>query len=164
MSDSLLPCELQHPQLPCPSPFPRVCPASCPVNQWPGTLISKIFQFAVIHIVKGISVVTEAEVDVFMELSCFLHDPTNAGNLISVPLPFLSPACTCRSSLKPSLEDFECNLTSMLSEHNTRVICTYFGTALLWGWNENWPLPVLWPLLSFPNLMTYWVQHFNSIF
>ena len=43
----------------------------------------KIFQFAVIHIVKGISVVTEAEVDVFMELSCFLHDPTNAGNLFS---------------------------------------------------------------------------------
>ena len=38
-----------------------------------------------------------------------------------------------------------------------------FGIALLWGWNENWPFPVLWPLLSFPNLLAYWMQHFNSI-
>ena len=37
------------------------------------------------------------------------------------------------------------------------------GTASLWDWNENWPFPVLWPLLSFPNLLVYWVQHFHSI-
>ena len=30
-------------------------------------------------------------------------------------------------------------------------------------WNENWPFPVLWPLLNFPNLLAYWVQHFSSI-
>ena len=34
---------------------------------------------------------------------------------------------------------------------------------LLWDGNENWPLPALWPLLSFPNLLVYWVQHFDSI-
>ena len=39
----------------------------------------------------------------------------------------------------------------------------FFGIAFLWYWNENWPFLVLWPLLSFPNLMTYWVQHFDSI-
>ena len=33
----------------------------------------------------------------------------------------------------------------------------------LWDWNENWPFPVLWALLSFPNLLAYWVQHFHSI-
>ena len=33
----------------------------------------------------------------------------------------------------------------------------------LWDRNENWSFPVLWPLLSFQNLLTYWVQHFNSI-
>ena len=33
-----------------------------------------------------------------------------------------------------------------------------FGVALLWDWNENWPFPVLWPLMSFPNLLAYWVQ------
>ena len=34
--------------------------------------------------------------------------------------------------------------------------------ALLWDRNENKPLPVLWPLLSFPNLLAYWVQHFTA--
>ena len=42
------------------------------------------------------------------------------------------------------------------------VVWTFFGIAL-WNWNENWPFPVLWPLLSFPNLFAYWVQHFHSI-
>ena len=32
--------------------------------------------------------------------------------------------------------------------------------TILWDWNENWPFPVLWPWLSFPNLLAYWVQHF----
>ena len=35
--------------------------------------------------------------------------------------------------------------------------------SILWHWNENWPFPLLWPLLSFPNLLAYWVQHFHSI-
>ena len=43
------------------------------------------------------------------------------------------------------------------------VVWAFFGIAFLWDWNENWPFPVLWPLLSFPNLMAYWVQHFHSI-
>ena len=36
----------------------------------------------------------------------------------------------------------------------------FFGIAFLWDWNENWPFPVLWSLVSFPNLLTYWMQHF----
>ena len=44
------------------------------------------------------------------------------------------------------------------------IYCSsFFGIAFLWDWNENWPFPVLWPLLSFPNLLAYWVQHFHSI-
>ena len=39
-------------------------------------------------------------------------------------------------------------------------VLAFFGIAFLWDWNENWPFPVLWPLLSFPNLLAYWVQHF----
>ena len=35
--------------------------------------------------------------------------------------------------------------------------------SILWPWNENWPFPVLWPLLSFPNLLAYRVQPFHSI-
>ena len=43
------------------------------------------------------------------------------------------------------------------------VVWVFFGIAFLQDWNENWPFPVLWPLLSFANLLAYWVQHFHSI-
>ena len=55
--------------------------------------------------------------------------------------------------LKPSLKDFEHNLTSMWDEHNCPAVWTIFGTALIWDWNENWSFPVLWPLLNLPNLL-----------
>jgi len=65
--------------------------------------------------------------------------------------------------LKPGLENFEHYFTSMWDEYNCVVVWAFFGIAFLWDWNENWPFPVLWPLLSFPNLLAYWVQHFHSI-
>ena len=65
--------------------------------------------------------------------------------------------------LKPGLENFEHYFASVWDECNCVVNWTFFGIAFLWDWNENWPFPVLWPLLSFPNLLTYWVQHFYSI-
>ena len=49
---------------------------------WSGILAS-FPQIVVIHTIKGFSVVSEAEVDVFLELSCFFYDPTDVGNLIS---------------------------------------------------------------------------------
>ena len=48
-------------------------------------------------------------------------------------------------------------------ECNCAVVWAFFGIAFLRDWNENWTFPVLWPLLSFPNLLAYWVQHFHSI-
>ena len=65
--------------------------------------------------------------------------------------------------LKPSLKDFEHYLASMWNECNCVAVWTFFVIAFLWAWNENWPFPVLWPLVSFPNLLAYWVQHLNSI-
>ena len=65
--------------------------------------------------------------------------------------------------LKPSLKDFEGYLPSVWSEANCAVVWAFFGIAFPWDWNKNWPFHVLWPLLSFPNLLTHWVQHFNSI-
>ena len=44
-----------------------------------------IFQFVVIYAVKGFTVVNKAEIGVFLEFSCFLHNPINVGNLISGP-------------------------------------------------------------------------------
>jgi len=52
--------------------------------KWSGTSVSvRIFQFRVIHTVKGLNVVNEAEVDVFVKFSGFFYDPMDAGNLIS---------------------------------------------------------------------------------
>ena len=109
-----------------------------------------------------------AEVDAFLELPCFLSDPANVGSLISGFSASLKPSLYIWKSLnhillKISWKDFEHELGSMWNEHNCTVVWTFFGTALLWHWNENWPFPVLWPLLRFPNLLMYWVQHFNSI-
>jgi len=58
---------------------------------WYSHIFKNFPQFVVIHTVKGFSIVNEAEVDVFLELSGFVYDPVNAGNLVSVPLPFLNP-------------------------------------------------------------------------
>ena len=74
---------------------------------------------------------------------------------------------TCKFSvhvlLKPGLNNFEHYFVSMWDEYNCAVVWAFFGIAFLWDWNENWPFPVLWPLLSFPNLLAYWVQHFHTI-
>ena len=65
--------------------------------------------------------------------------------------------------LKPGLENFEHYFTSMWDEYNYVVVGAFFVIALLWDWNENWLVAVLWPLLCFPNLLAYWVQHIHSI-
>ena len=121
-----------------------------------------------IHTVKDFSVVNEAEVDVFLEFSCFSYDPTDVGNLLSGSSAFSKSSLNISKFsvhvlLKPSLENFEHYFASMWDECNCVVGWTFFGIAFLWDWNENWPFPVLWPLLSFPNLLVYWVQHFHSI-
>ena len=50
---------------------------------WYSNLLKNFPQFFVIHTVKGFGIVNKAEVDVFLELSCFFDDPTDVGNLIS---------------------------------------------------------------------------------
>ena len=131
--------------------------------------LSKSFpQFVVIHTVKGFGIVNKAEVDVFLELSCFFNDPTDVSNLISGFSAFSKSNLniwkfTVHVPLKPGLKNFEHYFASVWDECNCVVVWALFGIAFLCDWNENWPFPVLWPLLSFPNLLTYWVQHFHSI-
>ena len=66
---------------------------------WYPHLFKNFPQFVVIHTVKGFGVVNKVEVDVFLELSCFFHDPADVDNLCwsLVPLPFLNPTCTSGS-------------------------------------------------------------------
>ena len=64
--------------------------------------------------------------------------------------------------LELDLENFEHYFASVWDECKCAVVWTFFGIAFLWDWNENWLFPVLWPLLSFPNLWAYWVQQNSS--
>ena len=83
------------------------------------SLISQNFpQFVAIHTVKGFSVVNEAEVDVFLELSCFFYDSMNVGNLICGSSAFSKSSLyiwkfSVDVLLKPSLTNFEVYLASM---------------------------------------------------
>ena len=120
------------------------------------------------HTVKGFSLVNEAEVDVSLEFSSFFHDPIDIGNLISVSFVFSRYSLNSwkfmvHVLLKPVLENFEYYFAGMWEECNCVVVLVFFGLAFLWDWNENWPFSVLWPLLSFPDLLSYWVQHFHRI-
>ena len=131
--------------------------------RWSGFPISlRIFHSLLWSTVKGFSVVNEAEVDVFLEFSWFFYDPMDVGNLISGSSAFSKTSLniwkfSVHVLLKPGLENFEHYFASVWDECNCVVVWAFFGIAFLWYWNENWPFPVLWPLLSFPNLLAYWV-------
>ena len=95
--------------------------------------------------------VNEAEEDVFLEFSCFFYDPMDVGNLISGSSAFSKSSLniwkfSIHILLKPSLENFERYFANVWDECNCVVVWTFFGIAFLW--NENWALPILWPLLN----------------
>ena len=115
--------------------------------RWSGIPISwRIFQFVVICTVKGFSVVSEAEVDIFVEFSYFFDDPKDVGNWISGSSAFSKSNLkiwkfSVYILLKPSLENFEHYFTDMWDECNCAIVWMSFGIAFLWDWNENWPFP-----------------------
>ena len=85
---------------------------------WYSHLFKNFSQFVVIYTFKGFGIVNKAEIDVFLELSCFYDDPTDVGNLISGSSAFSKSSLNIwkfmvHILLKPSLEDFEHDLASM---------------------------------------------------
>ena len=130
-----------------------------------GIPISQNFpQFIVIHTVKGFGIFNKPEIDVFLELSCFFYDPVDVGNLISGSSVFSKTSLNVwkfmgHVLLKPGLENFEHSFTSVWDECNCVVVWTFFVIAFLGiGMKTD-----LFHWLDFPNLLSYWVQHFNSI-
>ena len=120
---------------------PRACSNSFPLSQWchPTISSSVILFFSWLHSLA-------------------------LGSL--GPLPVLKPAWTSGSSRFMfcwSLAWRILSITLLACECNCTVVCAFFGIASFWDWDENWPFPILWPLLSFPNLLTYWVQCFHNI-
>ena len=78
---------------------------------WYSHLFQKFSQFIVIHTVKGYGIVNKAEIDAFLELSCFFDDPADVGNLISGYSAFSKTSLniwklTVHILLKPGLENF----------------------------------------------------------
>ena len=106
---------------------------------------------------KSFDIVNKA--DVFLELSCFFNDPTDVGNMISGSSAFSKSSLNIwkfmvHVLLKSGLENLKHYFASVWDECNCVVLWAFFGIAFLWDWNANWPFPVLWPLLSCPNLLT----------
>ena len=131
---------------------------------WYSHLLKHVLQFVVIH--EGFGIVNEVEV--FLGLSYFPMIQWILAIWSLHPLPFLNPAWTSGSSWfmyswSLAWRILKITLLAMWDECNCVVVWILFGIAFLWDWNENWHFSVLWPLLSFPNLLAYWMQHFNNI-
>ena len=94
---------------------------------WYSHLLNNFPQFVVIHTVKGFGIVNKAEIDVFLELSCFFDDPVHVGNLISGSSAFSKSSSniwkfTVHVLLKRGLENFEHYFASMCDECNCVVV------------------------------------------
>ena len=103
---------------------------------WYSILFQNFPQFVVIHTVKGFGIVNKAEIDVFLELSCFFDDPLDVGNLISGSSAFSKTSLNIRKFtvhvlLKPGFENFEHDFTSMWEECNCVVVCAFFGIIVI---------------------------------
>ena len=114
-------------------------------------------QFVVIHTVKGFGIVNKAEVDVFLELSCFFYNPTDVSNLISGSSAFSKTSLNIwRVSIyvlsKHHLENFEHYFASMWDEWNCVVVWTlpFFGigmkTELFQSCGHCWVFQICWPI------------------
>ena len=85
---------------------------------WYSHLLKNFPKFVLIHTVKGFGIVSKAEVDIFLEFSCFLDDPTDVGNLIAGSSAFSKSSLniwelTVHVLLKPGLENFEHYFTNV---------------------------------------------------
>ena len=85
---------------------------------WYSRLSKNFPEFIVVHTVKGFGIVNKAEIDVFLELSCFFNDPVDIGNLLSGSFAFSQSSLNIwkfmvHVLLKPGLENFEHYFTSV---------------------------------------------------
>ena len=109
---------------------------------WHARLSKSFPQFVTIHTVKGFSLVGETERDIFLKFPCFLYDQANVGNLIYGSSAFSKPNLDIwkfliHKILKPSMQEFNHDLTSMGEECNCLMVSTFFSTTLLRNWDED---------------------------
>ena len=107
---------------------------------WDSHILKNFPQFVVIHIFKGFGVVRKAKVDVFLELSCFFYDPTDAGNFISGSLAFPKSSLNIwkfrvHVLLKPYLENFKhyllaCEMSAIMWLFEHSLALTFLGGGM----------------------------------
>ena len=103
---------------------------------WYSHLFQKFPQFVGIHTVKGTGIVNKAEIGVFLELSCFFDDPTDASNLISSSSAFSKTSLNIwkfmvHILLESGLENFNHEFTSVCNEYSCAVVSAFFGMPFL---------------------------------
>ena len=137
---------------------------------WYPHLFQNFPQFIVIHTVKGFSIVSEAEVDVFLK-SCFFYDPTDTGNLISGSSAFLKSSLyiwkfSVHVLLKPSLKDFE--IFKILKDGAIKMVhsvCQQIWKTQQWpqDWKRSVFIPV--PRMAMPKnaLTTAQLRSFHML-
>ena len=119
---------------------------------WQSHLFQNFPQFIVIHRVKGFGIVNKAEIDVFLEISCFFDDPSDVGNFISGSSAFSKTRLniwkvTVHEVLKLGLENFEHYFTSVWDECN----CAVSRLSILWhclSWGLEWKLTFSSPVAT----------------
>ena len=128
---------------------------------WYSHLFQSFPEFIVIHTVEAFGIVNKAEIDVFLELSCFFDDPGDVGNLISGSSAFSKTSLNIwkfivHILLKPGLENFEHYFTSVWDEYNCAVV-----------WDRYSLIPNLFYLVvytlvlfSFHNVFRFQKQYF----
>ena len=147
---------------------------------WYSHLFQNFLQFIAIHTVKGFGIVNKAEIDVFLELSCFFHDPVDVGSLISGSPAFSKTHLNIwkfmvHVLLKPGLENFKHHFTSVWDECNCAVVWAFFGIAffgigmktdLFLSYGHCWVFQICWHTecsASQHHLSGFEIAQLNSI-
>ena len=138
---------------------------------WYSHLLKNFPQFVVIHTVRGFGIVNKAEVDVFLELSCFFDDPMDVGNLISGFSAFSKSSLsiwmfTVHVLLKPGLGNFEHYFASMWDECNCAVVWTLFWhcPSLRLEWKLTFSSPVVTAEFSrFTGILSAALSHHHLL-
>ena len=125
---------------------------------WHSHLLKNFPQIVVVYTVNVFGIVNKAEVDVFLELSCFFDDPVDVGNLISGSYVFSASSLnlwrfTVHILLKPGMENFEYYFTSVdLSAFKLWAAITIIPVLLFLNWNSA---PTISSLLTPPTPAPY---------
>ena len=140
---------------------------------WYSHLLKNFLQLAVIHTVKGFGIVNKAEIDAFLEFSCFFDDPTDAGNLISGSSAFSKSSLniwkfTVHILLKPGLENFQHYFAGVWDECNCAVVWAFFGIAFFWhclfqSCGHYWVFQICWHIeCSTFTASSFRIYHFRT--